>query len=225
LAGNIGDSFAKQIVEKNYENYVLEISSFQLDGIETFKPKIAVITNITPDHLDRYEHQFENYIASKFRITINQTKDDFFIYDADDEGIARGLKKHKTDATMVPFSMEKELEFGAYVKNDEIITTINKDKFKGESKVTAKVSDYLDEFETAEETFRFVDISTKRSKYNRDIDEAFYKLAVKYIEKLAKLVVLTNAHEMSHLHHYRQVILKHKQDIHETYMKIKDITL
>ena len=102
---------------------------------------------------------------------------------------------------------------------------INKNNFSKESKVTAKVSDFLDEFETAEETFRFVDISTKRSKYNRDIDEAFYKLAVKYIEKLAKLVVLTNAHEMSHLHHYRQVILKHKQDIHETYMKIKDITL
>lgn len=102
---------------------------------------------------------------------------------------------------------------------------INKDKFREESKVTAKVSDYLDEFETAEATFRFADVSSKRSKYNRDIDEAFYKLAVTYIEKLAKLVVLTNAHEMYHLHHYRQVLLKHKKDIHETYMKIKDITL
>ena len=103
--------------------------------------------------------------------------------------------------------------------------TVSKEKFESEAMVSMKVSDYLKEFETAEETFRFVDISTKRSKYNRDIDEAFYKLAVKYIEKLAKLLVLTNAHEMYHLHHYRQVLLKHKRDIHETYMKIKDITL
>jgi hypothetical protein len=83
--------------------------------------------------------------------------------------------------------------------------TVRKEKFESEAMVSMKVSDFLDEFETAEETFRFVDISTKRSKYNRDIDEAFYKLAVKYIEKLAKLVVLTNAHEMSHLHHTKHI--------------------
>jgi len=94
LAGNIGDSFAKQILEKDYENYVLEISSFQLDDIVDFKPHIAVITNITPDHLDRYDYKFENYIASKFRITQNQTKKDYLIYDADDEVINEWLKNN-----------------------------------------------------------------------------------------------------------------------------------
>ena len=78
LAGNIGDSFAKQILEKDYKNYVLEISSFQLDDIVDFKPHIAIITNITPDHLDRYDYKFENYIASKFRIAENQTKGRLF---------------------------------------------------------------------------------------------------------------------------------------------------
>lgn len=130
IAGNIGDSFAQQVAENDYDNYVLEISSFQLDGVQDFNCPIAILTNITPDHLDRYNYDFDQYVASKFRITMNQTKDDFFIYDADDEGIARGLKTHKTKATMVPFSLEKELEFGAYVKNNELITTINTDTFK-----------------------------------------------------------------------------------------------
>lgn len=130
IAGNIGDSFAQEVAENDYDNYVLEISSFQLDGVQDFNCPIAILTNITPDHLDRYNYDFDQYVASKFRITMNQTKDDFFIYDADDEGIARGLKTHKTKATMVPFSLEKELEFGAYVKNNELITTINTDTFK-----------------------------------------------------------------------------------------------
>lgn len=102
---------------------------------------------------------------------------------------------------------------------------VSKEKFESEAKVSMKVSDYLKEFETAEETFRFVDISSKRSKYNRDIDEAFYKLAVKYIEKLAKLVVLINANEMYHLHHYRQTVLNHKKDIHNIYMKLKELQI
>lgn len=102
---------------------------------------------------------------------------------------------------------------------------VSKEKFESEAMVSMKVSDYLKEFETAEETFKFVDLSSKRSKYNRDIDEAFYKLAVKYIEKLAKLVVLVNANEMSHLHYYRQTLLKHKKDIHNIYMKINDLKL
>ena len=102
---------------------------------------------------------------------------------------------------------------------------INKNKFMEESKVAAKVSDYLDEFETAEATFRFADVSSKRSKYNKDIDEAFYNHAKSYIEKLSTLLVLVNACEMYHLHHYRQTILKHKKEIHNIYMKIKDITL
>lgn len=125
LAGNIGDSFAKQILEKDYPNYVLEISSFQLDDIVDFKPKIAVITNITPDHLDRYDYKFENYIASKFRITENQTKDDYLIYDADDEVLTNWLKNHPVQSTLLPFSLTKTIENGAYLKDKNIIITIN----------------------------------------------------------------------------------------------------
>ena len=125
LAGNIGDSFAKQIIEKDYENYVLEISSFQLDDIVDFKPHIAVITNITPDHLDRYDYKFENYIASKFRIAKNQTKDDFLIYDADDDVINEWLKNNPVQSTLLPFSLTKIIENGAYFKNNNITITID----------------------------------------------------------------------------------------------------
>ena len=129
VAGNIGDSFAQQVAENNYENYVLELSSFQLDGIESFSPHIAIITNITPDHLDRYEYSFDTYIASKFRITKNQTAADYLIYDADDEAINKWLNNNKTQAKLVPFSLEKELEYGAYIKENNIIININKYKF------------------------------------------------------------------------------------------------
>ncbi|NJX16182.1 UDP-N-acetylmuramoyl-L-alanine--D-glutamate ligase [Tamlana crocina] len=125
LAGNIGDSFAKQVLEGGFETYVLEVSSFQLDDIVDFKPKIAVITNITPDHLDRYDYNFENYIRSKFRIAENQTKDDFLIYDADDEVIVNHLKNHPVQSTLLPFSLEKNIENGAYYENKEIKITIN----------------------------------------------------------------------------------------------------
>jgi len=128
LAGNIGDSFAKQILEKDYKNYVLELSSFQLDDIVSFKPNIAVITNITPDHLDRYEYQFENYIASKFRIAMNQTKDDYLIYDADDEAITNWLAKHPVQSKMLPFSLTKPIENGAYLENETIKITIDNDQ-------------------------------------------------------------------------------------------------
>ena len=128
VAGNIGDSFAQQVAEESYENYVLELSSFQLDGIESFNSHIAILTNITPDHLDRYEYDFNKYIDSKFRITKNQTAADYFIYDADDEAINNWLKEHKTSAKLVPFSLEKELEYGAYIKDNNIIININKDK-------------------------------------------------------------------------------------------------
>lgn len=129
IAGNIGDSFAKQIAEKDYDNYVLELSSFQLDGIKTFKPKIGIITNITPDHLDRYNNQFENYINSKFRITMNQTSNDFLIYDADDIVIKEWLKNNKIKAHLVPFSIERELEYGACLKNDTILIKLNTEEF------------------------------------------------------------------------------------------------
>lgn len=125
LAGNIGDSFAKQILEKNYKNYVLEISSFQLDGIIDFKPNIAIITNITPDHLDRYDYKFENYINSKFRIALNQTKEDYLIYDADDEVITNWLKTNTIQSTLLPFSLTKKIENGAYLENENIKITID----------------------------------------------------------------------------------------------------
>lgn len=128
LAGNIGDSFAKQILEHDFENYVLEISSFQLDGIIDFKPDIAVLTNITPDHLDRYEYQFEKYIDSKFRIALNQTENDYLIYDADDEVIVNWLKINTIQSQLLPFSLTKKIENGAYLDNDNIIITIDNDK-------------------------------------------------------------------------------------------------
>lgn len=124
MAGNIGDSYAKMVAENDYDFYVLEISSFQLDGITEFKPHIAILTNITPDHLDRYEYKFENYIASKFRIAENQTKEDYFIYDADDEVIVDWLKSHPIKSKLLPFSLEKELKEGAYLKNDKIILNL-----------------------------------------------------------------------------------------------------
>ncbi|WNW01539.1 UDP-N-acetylmuramoyl-L-alanine--D-glutamate ligase [Tenacibaculum sp. HL-MS23] len=121
VGGNIGDSFAQQVAQRDYSEYVLELSSFQLDGIIEFKPHIAIITNISADHLDRYEYSFDKYIASKFQITKNQTKDDFLIYDADDEAIQNWLSKNKVNAKKVPFSVEKELEYGAFLRQDKII--------------------------------------------------------------------------------------------------------
>ncbi|WP_303317020.1 UDP-N-acetylmuramoyl-L-alanine--D-glutamate ligase [Flavivirga abyssicola] len=125
LAGNIGDSFAKQVLEEDFENYVLEISSFQLDDIVNFKPHIAVITNITPDHLDRYDYQFEKYIVSKFRIAMNQTKDDYLIYDADDKVIENHLKNNPVQSTLLPFSLTKNIENGACLEDNKIKITIN----------------------------------------------------------------------------------------------------
>ncbi|QHI38402.1 UDP-N-acetylmuramoylalanine--D-glutamate ligase [Kordia antarctica] len=125
VAGNMGDSFAKQVAEQNYDTYVLELSSFQLDGIVDFKPHIAIITNITPDHLDRYDYKFENYIASKFRIAMNQTSEDYLIYDADDEVLVNWLQKHPVKSKLIPFSLVKKLENGAYIEKQNIILTIH----------------------------------------------------------------------------------------------------
>ena len=129
IAGNIGDSFAQQGAGQDYDSYVLELSSYQLDGIEKFNSHIAIITNITPDHLDRYEYDFNKYIESKFRITKNQTKEDYLIYDADDEAIHKWLENNKIQAQLIPFSIERELEFGAFLKEDKIITKINTEEF------------------------------------------------------------------------------------------------
>ena len=124
MAGNIGDSYAKMVAENDFDFYVLEISSFQLDGILDFKPHIAILTNITPDHLDRYDDKFENYIASKFRVALNQTKEDYLIYDADDEVITSWLKKHPVQSQLIPFSINQNLEEGVCLKNNNIELTI-----------------------------------------------------------------------------------------------------
>ena len=125
MAGNIGDSFAKQVAFSAHDYFVLELSSFQLDGIQKFKPSIAIITNITPDHLDRYDYEFENYVASKFRITMNQTKDDYLIYDADDEVITTYLKSHPIRSKLIPFSISKRLDYGAYLDKMNITIKID----------------------------------------------------------------------------------------------------
>jgi UDP-N-acetylmuramoylalanine--D-glutamate ligase len=124
MGGNIGQSFAKQVLTKT-ANYVLELSSFQLDGIKNFRPNIAVITNITPDHLDRYDYKFENYIASKFRIIMNQTSDDYLLYDSDDEIITSYIKSHQIQSTLVPFSLSKIVTNGTYLEQNNIITEFN----------------------------------------------------------------------------------------------------
>ena len=126
IAGNIGNSFAKEIKKKS-DVFVLELSSFQLDGIKAFRPNIAIITNITPDHLDRYENNFDNYVASKFRIAMNQTKSDYLIYDADDTVINSFLKSNKIQSQLIPFSLFKTFENGTYCENNKIIIK-NKNK-------------------------------------------------------------------------------------------------
>ena len=125
LAGNIGKSFARSVAEDNYDYYVLELSSFQLDGLKNFKNYISVLLNITPDHLDRYQYKFENYIESKFRVTLNQGKDDYFIYNQDDPVIMGYLSKHPVKAKKLPFSLDSEVFPGAYIKDDELFEGIN----------------------------------------------------------------------------------------------------
>ena len=130
MAGNIGDSFAKMVAEEAFDYYVLEISSFQLDGIRDFRPHISVLTNITPDHLDRYEYKFENYITSKFLITKNQESADYFIYDQDDEVIGDWLSKHPIKSKLLPFSVKKRLGEGASLDENEIKITTQEDTIK-----------------------------------------------------------------------------------------------
>ena len=137
LAGNIGKSFAEQVAEDKYDSYVLELSSFQLDGIVNYKPHIAIITNISPDHLDRYDYKYENYIESKFRITMNQTEEDYLIYDADDEAISEWLKKNKTKAKLLPFSLTQTFEEGAFIKDNTMESIINQEEFKMETESIA----------------------------------------------------------------------------------------
>lgn len=121
LAGNVGKSFALQVATENFDYYVLELSSFQLDGMYEFKADISVLLNITPDHLDRYDYKFENYIASKFRIVQNQTNSDYFIYNADDETMQAYMKHWKSDVTLVPFSIKQPIDgIGAFLNGNQI---------------------------------------------------------------------------------------------------------
>ncbi|MCZ2222750.1 MAG: UDP-N-acetylmuramoyl-L-alanine--D-glutamate ligase [Chitinophagales bacterium] len=128
LVGNIGYSIAAQIAEDPKDLYVAEISSFQLDDIKTFRPDIAVLTNITEDHLDRYEYKFENYINSKFKIIQNQTKDDYFIYNDDDEIITNKLKTLFPNTNPLPFSMRHEIKKGGYIKGDQMMLRIQEER-------------------------------------------------------------------------------------------------
>src|SRR5688572_20661022 len=120
LVGNIGYSFARQVAENPKPFYVAEISSFQLDDIKTFKQDIAILTNITEDHLDRYDYNFEKYIASKFRIAMNQQKNDHFIYCADDEITVKYINKFNIQSNQLPISMKTELSKGAFIKDGDM---------------------------------------------------------------------------------------------------------
>lgn len=137
LGGNIGKSFAWQVAENTYDAYVLELSSFQLDGIIDYRPDIAIITNISPDHLDRYEYKYQNYIDSKFRITMNQTESDYLIYDADDEASAEWLKNNKTKAKLIPFSLTKIFDEGVSINNNKMEIKINQEEFTMETEYIA----------------------------------------------------------------------------------------
>jgi UDP-N-acetylmuramoylalanine--D-glutamate ligase len=136
MVGNIGFSFARQIALAPKALYIIEVSSFQLDDIKYFKPEIAVLLNITEDHLDRYDYQFENYIKSKFRVIENQTQEDSFIYCIDDEVIVKHLELLTTNTNPLPFSMKQEVKKGGYIKNDQMMLKIQ------EERVTMSIYDF-----------------------------------------------------------------------------------
>ena len=130
IAGNIGVSFASKVAASNTKNYVLELSSFQLDGIIDLNPHIAIMTNLSPDHLDRYNNSFENYINSKFNIIKNQSEKDYFIYDLEDVKIVEFIKNnnHKIKSNLLPFSTTKTKDSVTYLEDKNIISIINKNK-------------------------------------------------------------------------------------------------
>ncbi|HML70700.1 MAG TPA: UDP-N-acetylmuramoyl-L-alanine--D-glutamate ligase [Macellibacteroides fermentans] len=121
LAGNVGNSLALQVAEQPHAYYVLELSSFQLDNMYDFKADVAILMNITPDHLDRYNYEFQNYVDSKFRIIQNQTEEDVFIYWNDDPVIAREIAKHNPKAALYPFSETKKEGVKAFTENKQIV--------------------------------------------------------------------------------------------------------
>jgi UDP-N-acetylmuramoylalanine--D-glutamate ligase len=121
MTGNVGNSFAMAVADGSYDYYVIELSSFQLDGMYDFKADIAILLNITPDHLDRYEYKLQNYVDSKFRVTQNQTKTEYLIYWEGDPIIKSELAKRKLEMTMLPFSDEIKEGMTAYIENEELI--------------------------------------------------------------------------------------------------------
>ncbi len=125
LAGNVGYSFAKQVAEGDHEWYVIELSSFQLDDMYDFHAHVSILTNITPDHLDRYDDQMQNYVDSKFRILQNQTRNDWFIFNADDPIISTEMKKRNPQVNLAPFSLKEEQSQGGYAKDKQLIININ----------------------------------------------------------------------------------------------------
>lgn len=130
LAGNIGKSFAWQVAEENFDYYILEISSFQLDDIQNFKPHIAMVLNLSPDHLDRYEYTYQKYIDAKFTITKNQDTKDYFIYNEDDPMTTNWFQNHNIKAQKLPFSLHMKIENGAFSDHENINFHINSDTFK-----------------------------------------------------------------------------------------------
>ena len=130
LVGNIGYSFARQAQSDPKQWYIVEISSFQLDDIHAFRPDIAILTNITEDHLDRYDYRFENYINSKFRIVMNQTREDYFIYCEDDPVISQYLKEHSINTNYLPITMHRALKPGAYIMNERMTITTGDEKMQ-----------------------------------------------------------------------------------------------
>jgi UDP-N-acetylmuramoylalanine--D-glutamate ligase len=130
LAGNVGKSFAMQVATKTYEYYVVELSSFQLDGMFDFKPDIAVLLNITPDHLDRYGYDMQNYVDSKFRITRNLSEDDYFIYCSDDEITINELERIVLRAKQLEFSQKKKVKEGAYIEEDNMVVKVNSSEMR-----------------------------------------------------------------------------------------------
>jgi UDP-N-acetylmuramoylalanine--D-glutamate ligase len=128
MAGNVGKSFAMQVATKQYEYYVIELSSFQLDGMFEFKPDIAILLNITADHLDRYGYNMQNYVDSKFRITNNLSEDDFFIYCSDDEITISELERIVLRAKQLEFTQKKKAKQGAHIEDGNMVINVNNDK-------------------------------------------------------------------------------------------------
>jgi UDP-N-acetylmuramoylalanine--D-glutamate ligase len=137
LAGNVGDSFALQVAECDYDYYVIELSSFQLDGMTDFRADIAILLNITPDHLDRYNYEMQNYVDAKMRIIQNQTAEDAFIFWKDDPRIGKELEKYNSPVTLYPFAEQRTEGVAAYTENKKIIINTPKGNFDMEEELLA----------------------------------------------------------------------------------------